>query len=93
MIFFKSRHSDLHIKDAKLAYLLVLLRQLDQFTHELDAVPEPELSDIVSAAIRVSGFVEPGEAHQVIAAVLDALETASPIHQRLPFALNSAPPS
>ena len=93
MIFFKSRHSDLHIKDAKLAYLLVLLRQLDQFTHELDAVPEPELSDIVSAAIRVSGFVEPGEAHQVIASVLEALETRDSIPKRSPFAMNSAPPS
>ena len=93
MIFLKSHHSDLHIKDARLAYLLVLLRQIDQFTHELEALPEPELSDIVSAAIRVSGFVEPKEAHQVNAAVLDALETQDLIPKRSPFAVNHAPPS
>jgi hypothetical protein len=93
MIFSKSHCPDshLHSKDARLAYLLILLGQIDHFTPQLDALPEPELSEIVSAAIRVSGFVEPCEAHHVIVAVLEALETRDPIPKHWPSAVNGAP--
>ncbi|MGA8617375.1 MAG: LuxR C-terminal-related transcriptional regulator [Candidatus Sulfotelmatobacter sp.] len=37
-------------------------------------MPEPELSEIVSSAIRVCGFRDPIEAREVIATVLDAIE-------------------
>jgi hypothetical protein len=48
--------------------------------HEgLEALPEPELSEIVSSAIRLCGFVDPVEARHVIAIVLDAIEMKSPI--------------
>lgn len=85
--------SDLDKKDPRLAYLLVLLRQLDQFTHELEGLSEPELSEIISAAIRVCGFVEPVEAQHVIAAVLEALETRGPLRTTSPYAINGIQPS
>jgi hypothetical protein len=73
--------------------LLLLLLQLDEFTRELEPLSEPEVSELVSAAIRVSGFVEPVEAQQVIAAVLEALETPGPLPMRSPFPANRASPS
>ena len=93
MNFLKSPASDINTRDPRLAYLLVLLRQLDQLTHELEALPEPELSEIVAAAIRVCGFVEPVEAQHVIAAVLEALETRGPLRNRSPYAVNGIQPS
>ncbi len=88
-----SSDSDFHIKDKRLPHLLVVLRQLDEFIHGLEALPEPELTEIVSAALRVCGFVEPMEAYQVIATVLEALEMQDPIPQTPPFWADSGPPS
>ena len=93
MIFVESYHSDSHGEDARLSYLLILLWQIDQFTHQLEALPGPELGEIVSAAIRVSGFVEPWEAQHGILVLLEALETRDPLPRRWTSTATSAPPS
>jgi hypothetical protein len=69
--------SDLQIHDKRVTQLLVLLQQLDESAEGLEELPKPELSEIVSSAIRVCGFVEPIEARDVIAIVLDAIEIRS----------------
>jgi hypothetical protein len=61
------------------AQLLVLLRELNESAEGLERLPEPELSEIVSSAIRVCGFVDPIEARDVIAIVLDAIKMQDPI--------------
>jgi hypothetical protein len=66
--------SAVHIRDERIARLLVLLQRVDDFGEGLEELPEPELSEIVSSAIRVSGFVDPGEVRDVIAIVLEAIE-------------------
>jgi len=65
--------SDLQIHDTRVARLLVLLLQLDESAEGLGALPEPELGEIVCSVIRVCGFVDPIEARDVIAIVLDAI--------------------
>ena len=85
MIFVKSRYSYAPGKDARLSYLLVLLWQIDQFLHQLDALPEPELGEIVSAAIQVCGFVEPWEARHRIVSLLEAFGNSRPAPQALLF--------
>jgi hypothetical protein len=74
--------SELHIDDKRVARLLVLLRQLDGSAEGLEALPEPELSEIVFSAIGVCGFVDPIEVRDVIAIVLDAIEMQEPILER-----------
>jgi hypothetical protein len=71
--------SDSALQSQRVAQLLVLLRQLDESAEGLEGLPEPELSEIVSSAIRVCGFVDPIEARDVIAIVLDAIEIQDPI--------------
>jgi hypothetical protein len=66
--------SDLQIHDKRVARLLVLLQLLNESAEGLQALPEPELGEIVSSAIRMSGFVDPIEARDVTAVVLDAIE-------------------
>ncbi|HVR22390.1 MAG TPA: hypothetical protein VMU26_03640 [Candidatus Polarisedimenticolia bacterium] len=66
--------SDVQIHDKRVAQLLVLLQQLDESAEGLGALPEPELGEIVCSAIRVCGFVDPIEARDMIAIVLDAIE-------------------
>jgi len=66
--------ADLHVDDKRVARLVVLLKQLDESSAGLEGLPEPERSEIVSTAIRVSGFVDPIEALDVIAIVLEAIE-------------------
>lgn len=85
--------SELHLTDERLPRLLVVLQQLDEFMHGLEAVPERELSEIVSAALRVCGFVEPTEAYQVVAAILDAMEMQDPVPERSPFSAYGGRPS
>ncbi len=74
-----SHIKDFHIEDQRVARLLVLLQQLDESAGGLEALPEPELSEVVSSAIRLCGFVDPIEARDVIATVLDAIEMQDPI--------------
>lgn len=75
--------SDLHSQHKRVARLLVLLQQLDESAEGLEALPEPELSEIVSSAIRLCGFVDPIEARDVIATVLDAIEMQDPSPERV----------
>jgi hypothetical protein len=72
-------NSDLHHSDNRLAHLLLLLRQVDTSIDGLAAIPENELSEIISAALRVCGFVEPIETYQAVAIVMDALERQYPM--------------
>ena len=69
--------SDLQIHDKRVTQLLVLLQQLDESAEGLEELPKLELSEIVSSAIRMCGFVDPIEAREVIAVVLDAIEIRS----------------
>ena len=75
--------ADLHVDDKRVARLLVLLKQLDESAAGLEMLPEPELNEIVSSAIRVCGFVDPIEVGSVIAIVLDAIEMQAPIREEV----------
>ena len=70
------RNSDpiLHVKDGRVARLLVLLRQLHESAGGLGLFPKPEVSEIVCCAARLSGFTNTIEVREVITTVLDALE-------------------
>ena len=70
--------SALYIKDKRVAQLLVLLQQLQESVGGLGALPKPELFEIVSSAVRLSGFVNPNEMQYVIATILEALEMQGP---------------
>ena len=70
--------SDLHIQDKRTAQLLMLLQQLYDSAGGLQALPKPELSEIVSSAVRLCGFVDPIEAQGVIATVLYGIEMQDP---------------
>jgi hypothetical protein len=73
--------SDLYIYDKRVPRLLVLLQQVDESVEGLEALPEPELSEIVSNAIKVCGFVDPIEAVKVIGTVLEEIERTIPISE------------
>jgi hypothetical protein len=75
--------ADLHVDHKRVARLLVLLKQLDESAPGLEMLPEPELDEIVSSAIRVCGFVDPIEARDVIAIVLDAIVMQAPIREEV----------
>ncbi|HZZ15421.1 MAG TPA: hypothetical protein VFE08_05620 [Candidatus Sulfotelmatobacter sp.] len=77
--------SSRQIKDKRLSRLLVVLRQLNESLPGLEVLPETDVSEIVFAALRVCGYVEPMEALEVIAAVLEAIETQDPIPESLPL--------
>jgi hypothetical protein len=70
------RDSDpvLHVKDGRVARLLVLLRQLHESAGGLGAFPKRDVSEIVSCAARLCGFTNMIEVRAVITTVLDALE-------------------
>jgi hypothetical protein len=70
---------DVHIEDHRVARFLVLLQRLDQSVGGLRTLPTPELHEIVMSAIRLSGFVDPVEARNLIATVFDAIEMKDPI--------------
>jgi hypothetical protein len=56
----------------------MLLQQLYDSVGGLRALPKPELSEIVSSAVRLCGFVDPIEAQGVIATVLYGIEMQDP---------------
>ncbi len=64
---------DLNINQ-RVARFLMLLRDLDDCTGGLDALPVAELSEVVSSALGVCGFVDPEETRSVIATVLEVIE-------------------
>ena|SRR6478672_11590304 len=75
-------NSNWDIQDKRVAQLLVLLQQLDESAGGVGGLPEPELREVVSSAVRLSGFLNPIEARDVIATVLEALEMRAPILER-----------
>jgi len=78
---FDETSADLHVDDKRVARLLVLLKQLKESSAGLEALPEPVRSEIVSSAIQVCGFVDPIEARDVLAIVLDVIEMQAPIRE------------
>jgi hypothetical protein len=76
-------HSDsaTYLEDKRVAQLFLLLRQLQRSAGGLSGLPKPELTDIVSSAVLLCGFVNPRESQQVIDAVLDALEMKEPMSE------------
>jgi hypothetical protein len=63
----------------RVALFLMLLQQLDESAGGLEALPVPELSEIVSSALGLCGFVDPNEGREVVGAVLEALEKRDPL--------------
>ena len=70
---------DFHVEDHRVARFLVLLQRLDQSVGGLRTLPILELHEIVTSAIRLSGFEDPAEARNLIATVFDAIEMQDPI--------------
>lgn len=73
--------SSLYLKDKRVARLLLLLKQLHQDVGGFATLPQPELSEIISSAVGLCGFVKTIEAQDVIAIVLDALEMQEPTRE------------
>ena len=57
---------------------MMLLQQIDESARGLDDVPMDELSEMVSSALGLCGFVDPNEARDAIAQVLEAIEKSNP---------------
>jgi hypothetical protein len=74
--------SSLYLKDKRVAQLLLLLQLLHRDVCGLAELPRPELSEIISSAVGVCGFINPIEAQDVIAVVLDAIETEDRVDDR-----------
>jgi hypothetical protein len=72
---------NLHVKDRRIARLLILLRQINESTGGLAAFPNPQVSEIVSCAVRLCGLGSSTEAKEVVAAVLEALEIQDAIRE------------
>jgi hypothetical protein len=75
-------NADRRFADNRLGRLLVLLRELETCIIGLAAIPEDEFTEVIYAALRVCGFVEPVESYQVIGIVLNALERQRPVPDR-----------
>jgi hypothetical protein len=71
--------SDFHLMDKRVAKLVVLLQQLHASTGWLGALPKAQLIEILSSAVRLCGFVNPLEVGDVMATILEAVETEDPI--------------
>jgi hypothetical protein len=71
-------NSSLGIQDKRVTRLLSLLHQLDKSAGGLGALPAPELDEVLSSAVRLSGFSNPIEARDVTASVLEGLKTQNP---------------
>lgn len=62
----------------RMAQLLFLLQQIDE-SAGVEEFPEGELSQMVTYALGMCGFVDPNERRDVIASVLAAIEKGDPI--------------
>lgn len=65
---------NLSVQDNRVARLLVLLQQLDESPGGLGGLPQAELGEVISSAVRLCGFVNPVEALNVISTILDEIE-------------------
>jgi len=73
---------DLYFKDKRVARLLVILRQVHESVGGLAALSKPELTEIASCAVRLSGYLHAIEAREVLASVLEAFDPHDPIPDR-----------
>jgi hypothetical protein len=69
---------DLNINQ-RVAKFLMLLQQLDESAGGLGTLSPVELSEIVTSALGVCGFVDPKETRDVIATVLEELRRPEPM--------------
>jgi hypothetical protein len=76
--------TDLNLNQ-RVAQFLTILQQLDESAGGLEALSDPELSEIVSGALGVCGFVDPNEAREVVATVLEVLEKRDPLPEVASF--------
>lgn len=70
--------SPLHISDKRIAQLSLLLLQLCESLGALEAVPQPELFEIVTCAVSLCGFANTVDTLDVIAYILDSLQAQHP---------------
>ncbi len=70
--------SGVHIADKRIARLLLVLHDLDQYVAGLERLPQDELIELVSSAILACGFSDGTEARYAIAAVLDSIDQRDP---------------
>jgi len=83
--------ADRRFADNRLGRLLVLLQQLETSIVGLETIPEDEFTEVIYAALRVCGFVEPTESYQVIGVVLNALERQHPAPEGARFLTGHSP--
>ena len=74
-----SFNSDLDVHDKRVVQLLFLLQQLNTSAGGLGALPETELGEVIASSVRLCGFLNPIEARDVIATVLEGLKIQDPI--------------
>jgi len=71
--------SKVHIADKRIARLLLVLHELDQYVAGLEQLPQTELMELVSSAILACGFKDGTEARYAITAVLEAIDRRDPL--------------
>jgi hypothetical protein len=71
--------SKVHIADKRIARLLLVPHELDQYVAGLEQLPQTELIELVSSAILACGFTDGTEARYAIAAVLEAIDRRDPM--------------
>jgi hypothetical protein len=71
-------HLTIRIADKRISRLLLVLQQLDESVAGLEQLQDSELSELVSAAIRGCGFIDPVEAWHAVATVLETIERHDP---------------
>jgi hypothetical protein len=71
--------SRVHIADKRIARLLLVLHELDQYVAGLEQLPQVELTELVSSAILACGFSDGTEARYAIAAILEAIDRRDPM--------------
>ena len=57
----------------RMARLFIVLSEIDEAVARIGGMPESELRELVSAAIRACGFCDPAEVRWVLASVLEAI--------------------
>jgi hypothetical protein len=72
-------HRKVQIADKKIVRLLLVLHELDESVAELGGLPDATLSELVSSAIVACGFLDPIEAWQAIAVILETIEMRDPM--------------
>ncbi|MFZ3339787.1 MAG: hypothetical protein WA609_04190 [Terriglobales bacterium] len=62
------------ITDSRVARLLLVLSDINESVAGLESLPQNELTELVSGAIRACGFIDPVEVRSAVATVLQAIE-------------------